>query len=199
MPADDRKTKNMQTKEIIFGDKLTFGIRYVSGYIYKDNPDWLYAYLHLVLGGHIIGDKEESCSTETWLWSLKTIKEHLLENRFQHPEFKNRSDIELFELINKANQFEEDFKPEYSYLPQLADSIWNICCFNMDETTDAYSKVLVEVDNKLKFIWEGWREPCPTDEIGKTFSITVDKDFVLKTVDECITYVENDYKNYPKI
>jgi hypothetical protein len=189
----------MPTKEIIFGNQKNFAIRYVSGYKYRDNPNWLYAHLHLILDGHLIGDIEESCSADTWLWSLKVMKDNLIENRFQHPEFKDRTDSELFELIKKANQDEEDFKPEYDYLPQLESSTWDVCCFNMDETTDAYSLILIEIDNNLKFIWEGWREPCPEEEIGKRYSITVDKQFVLKTMNECISYVEDDYNNYPSI
>ena len=190
----------MQTKEIIFGDKSTFAIRYVSGHIYKDNPNWLYAFLHFILGGHVIGDQEESCAVEkSWLPSLKLVKDNLIKNRLRHSEFKNRSDDELFELVYKANQSESEFKVQYKHLPQLDSEIWSHCCIRIDETTDAYLIALLEIDDQLKFIWEGWREPCPADEIGKQFSITADKKFVLKTIDECINYVENDFKNYPKI
>ncbi len=190
----------MQTKEIIFGDKSTFAIRYVPGYVYKDHPDWLYAYLHFVLGGHVIGDQEESCAVEkSWLGSLKLVKDNLIKNRLRHPVFKNRSDDELFELVYKANQSDSEFKSQYKHLPQLDSEIWSNCCISMDETTDAYLIVLVDIDDKLKFIWEGWREPCSADEIGQQFSITVDKKFVLKAIDDCINYVENDFKNYPKI
>ncbi|MES2679406.1 MAG: Imm42 family immunity protein [Bacteroidota bacterium] len=190
----------MQTKEIIFGDKSTFAIRYVPGYIYKDNPDWIYAFLHFVLGGHVIGDIEESCAVEkSWLPSLELVKNNLIQNNYRHPEFANRTNDELFELVYKANQSESEFKSEYKHLPQLDSDVWSICCLRMDETTDAYLSALVEADNKLKFIWEGWRAPCPVDEINKRFSITVDKNFVIKTINECISYVVNDYKNYPKI
>ncbi len=53
-------------KEIYFGDKETFAIRYIPGYIIKDIKPYYYAYCHLVLGGQIIGDKDEVCYLRSW-------------------------------------------------------------------------------------------------------------------------------------
>lgn len=186
------------TKEIIFGDKSTFGIRYASGYTYKGNPKWLYSFLHLTLGGQIIGDKDESCSTETWIYNIKRIQKRLVEHfaDLKNTEFKDRRDDEVFELVWKSNQSEEEFSPEYQYLPVLDNDVWSSCHLSIDETIDAWLITMTEDNSKLKFIWKGWRNPCPEEEIGKLYSTNVDKDFVVKTINECVSYVENDYKNY---
>lgn len=186
-------------EEIIFGDPSGFGIRYVRGYISKDHPDWIYGYLHLILNGHVIGSADEFCSTETWLWSLKLILKRMLgdSDEFKHPDFFGRKDEEIFELIWKANQFESEFKKDFLHLPKLENSVWSSCHISLDETTDAYLITLTEHEDKLKFIWQGWRQPCPEEEIGKLFSCTATKQHFIDTCFECITFVESDYKNYP--
>ncbi|MEI9920915.1 MAG: hypothetical protein WDO14_19285 [Bacteroidota bacterium] len=127
------------TEENYIGDKNTFAIRHVSGYSIKDTRHF-YSYCHLVLGGQIIGNKEESCYLSSWKATLENRKEDI-KNRttaILHPEFENRSDEELFELIWKANQSEEDYKPEFSHLPVLNSKVWASCHLSIGETTDAY-------------------------------------------------------------
>lgn len=186
-------------KEIIFGDTSGFAIRYVRGYIPEKHPDWIYGYLHFVLNGQVIGDRDEFCSTETWLWSLKLILKRMLMNpdEFKHPEFQDRKDEEIFELIWKANQSENEFEKDFLHLPKLENGLWSSCHISLDETTDAYLITLTEHEEKLKFIWKGWRQPCPPEEIGKLYSCEVSKQIFLDTCLECIAFVEADYKNYP--
>lgn len=184
----------MSNNEIIFGDKSTFAIRYVSGYYYKSKPEWLYAHLHLILGNNVIGDLEESCATEkSWIGGLKFLKDDLINKveNFKRPEFQNLSIDELFEIVDKANQFESDYKEEFKHLPVLSESVWDTCCINLDETMDEYLMMLVQVDDDLIFIWEKQK--------GKRNSVKVNKEIVLQTIKECIEYVENDYKNYQPI
>jgi hypothetical protein len=162
---------------MIFGDISNFAIRYVRGHIPKDQPDWIYGYLHLVLNGHIIGNIDEICSTETWLRSLKLILKRMLLNtdEFNHPEFHNRNDEEIFELIWKANQFEHEFNKDFLHLPKLENTVWSSCHISLDETTHAYLITLTEHEDKLKLIWKGWRQPCLQEEIGKLYSCSVSK------------------------
>ncbi|NHN24489.1 hypothetical protein FIA58_002270 [Flavobacterium jejuense] len=45
----------------------------------------------------------------------------------------------------------------------------------------------------IKFIWEGWRSPCPVNKIGKLFSITVEKKFVIDTIEKCLIEIERGF------
>ena len=184
-------------QEIYFGDKNTFAIRYRSDYKTGTNDNtWYYAFLHLQLNGQLIGDPDETCSVNTWLHSIELFLKRIRDNNLVHSEFLNKTDDELFELIWKANQFEEDFNSKYSYLPQLDNSVWSKCSFGIDETTDAYLITTTEIENKIKFMWQGWRHPCPANLIDKLFSLTLDKEVVIKTLMDCIKYVSADLSNY---
>ena len=149
-----------------FGDKNTFAIRYVPGYFDKSKK-YFYAYCHLILGGQIIGDLHEICYLDSWKNSIEKLKDQLLNNfgSISNSEFKDRNDREIFELINKANQIQEDYNPDFYYLSVLENSIWNNCHFNIDETTDAYTLSMIEFSGKIKFLWKGCSEPCPKDQI----------------------------------
>ncbi|WP_130736049.1 Imm42 family immunity protein [Flavobacterium sp. J27] len=176
-----------QKVEKYLGDKKKFAIRFLP--IKNDSE---FAFCHLVLNGEIIGDQNESCYLNTWKNSLKEIKEKIVNSskKLFHKEFENRSDREIFELIWKANQCEQDFNPKYNYLPVLENEIWSNCNIGIDETTDAYLITMIENKGLIKFIWEGWRVPCPVDKIGKLNSVSIEKKIVIETLDHCIVEIE---------
>lgn len=184
--------------ETYIGDKNTFAIRYQPSYVHTGSENY-YVFCHLVLSGQIIGDVDEVCYLNSWKSSLEYLKDRIKYDfsSIGHTEFLNRSDREVFELIWKANQLEEEFKEEYNYLPVLNNEVWSNCRISIDETTDAYLLAMTEADGKIKFLWEGWGEPCPADRIGKLFSITLDKDFVAETMESCLATIESDYLSYP--
>lgn len=163
---------------VYFGNKNTFAVRYARGYTDKDNGHF-YAYCHLVLGGQIIGDKDELFFKKSWHYSLERIKERIRNNfsDISNNEFINRSDREIFELVWKANQLEEEYKPEYAYLPVLSNEVWSNCGLSIGETTDAYLMVMVGSGNDVKFTWEGWRAPCPEERTGKLFTVSIGQGF----------------------
>lgn len=177
--------------EKYIGNKNKFAIRYLP--IENDSN---FAFCHLVFNGEIIGDKNESCYLATWIGSLKKIKYKIENNskNLSHKEFENRSDRELFELIWKANQEEENYNVEYNYLPALENEIWSNCHISIDETIDAYLITMTENNEIIKFIWEGWREPCPLDKIGKLNSVSIEKNFVIETFEDCLLEIENNIK-----
>lgn len=183
-----------------FGDKNGFAIRYIpeKKYITLEGHEWLYAYLHLSINGQLIGDPTESCVALTWLNGLAGFLQRIKNGENKHAEFVNRSDEEIFELIWKSNQLEEDFDPQFTHLPQLDSSVWH-CHLSLDETIDAYLITVTEQGDKLKFICKGWRRPCPKELIGKLFSATFEKDEVIKTLEECIQFVNSDFKNYEMV
>ncbi len=177
--------------EKYIGDKKKFAIRYLP----IDNSS-NFAFCHLVFGGQIIGNENETCYLSSWKISLKTLKNKIENNSKSlfYEEFSNRNDRELFELIWKSNQDEVDYDAEYSYLPVLENEIWSNCHISIDETTDAYLIAMIENNGNIKFLWEGFREPCSADKIGKLFSINIDKNFVIETIEKCLIEIENNTK-----
>ena len=187
-----------EENESYIGDQSTFAIRYVPGYT-DNSKKYFYANCHLVLGGQLIGDIKEMCYLNSWRHSLEKLNE-LIKNRFSslsHPEFNNRSDKELFELIRKSNQPEHQYKKQYKYLPVLDNKVWVHCHLSLDETTDAFLILITEYEGKIKFLWEGWRKPCPREKIGKLYSVSIDREFVMETIEKCLNKIEKEYLNYP--
>lgn len=190
-------------KEVIFGDKATFAIRYAPHQIYRkgSHPDegFVMAYLHLILGNQLIGEKNESCCVGTWMCMMDSTLNQLEHNfhRMKHPEFSNFTrDDEILELIMKPNRLEEEYLPQYDYLPVLPEYIWNACSLYIDETTDAWIIKMTAHQDQIKFIWKGWRNPCPAYRIGKVYSVIAERDAVIDTIKACYGYVANDIKNY---
>ncbi len=184
-------------QEVYFGDINSFAIRYVAGHkhIYQGTT-WYYAFLHLCLNGQIIGNPKESCSVLTWLQSISMLLTRVKNNELNHNEFLNKKDDELFELIWKANQEKKEFKPEYTYLPQLDSLVWSNCHLSIDETTDAYLITTTQTGNTIRIIWQGWREPCPSGLIDIMFSLTIHKEELIQTLNECYETVMADLINY---
>ncbi|ESU21259.1 hypothetical protein FCR2A7T_06870 [Flavobacterium cauense R2A-7] len=174
-----------------FGDKNTFAIRYASSEYSEDH-----AYCNLILGGQVIGYDYEDCYLPFWRAKIEIIKDNIKfhSNSLYHHEFDNRTDREIFELIFKASKEYDDDNNEYGYLPVLEYEIWHYCSISIDKTTDSYF-VTMAADNdcdKIKFIWEGWIEPCPNENIGKLFSVTVDKELVIEAMEKFLAEVHKD-------
>lgn len=183
--------------EKVFGNKSEFGIRYVPGWKSNDGK-YYFATLHLLLDGQLIGDKDETCLVGTWMHYMQNNLNLLVHefNKLYHEEFENRTDTEIFELIYKSNQLVEEHDPEFHYLPVLTNEIWANCNINIDETIDAYLLTMIEQDNQIKFIWKGWREPCPTHRIDKLYSTSLNREHVIQTIRKCLEFVKNDLANY---
>lgn len=184
--------------EKYFGDRKIFAIRYIPGYSCESKKHY-YAHCHLVLGGQIIGDKEEICYLNTWRYKIEILKERI-KNNFNaliQEEFKNKADEELFELICKANQEVDEYKVEFAHLPVLHSKVWSDCHISIDETTDAFLITMTEIDGKIKFLWKGLREPCPIEKIGKLYSVIADRQFVIETMEECLQTLDKEYLTYP--
>jgi hypothetical protein len=195
------KTTKLQNttmgNEIILGSSKEFGIRYVPGWI-SDDGKYKFATLHLILTEQIIGSPNETCLLGTWLTKVESILENIQKNpeKLYHKEFKNRTENEIFQMIYKANQMEEEYEEEFSYLPILPNSIWRYCNVGLDETIDAYLLTITSKDDEIKFIWKGWREPCGKEQIGVLNSVMVKKEIVIKTIIECLNLVKQDMRNY---
>ena len=184
------------TNEVIFGNKETFGIRYLPDWTAK-GENYRFAKLHLVFKGQVIGDPNESSLVGTWVAGLKRISKIIEVNfdKLSNAEFKNKTDYEVFELIYKSNQLEENYKGEYRYLNQLDNEVWQYCNISIDETTDAFQIVMTADGNNLKFLWKGLREPYNPEQIEMLNSVKIERDYVLKVIEECILTVTKETHN----
>lgn len=156
-------------KEVIFGNQEQFAIRYIVGYK-SEAENYYYAFLHLILGGQIIGDPEEECFLPTWLNGIKRIKSEII----------NRNILKWKETDNK---------PDNEVLESNSLTI--------DETIDGWLISLIEEKENLKFIWKGLRNPCPKERIGEIYTVDVKREKVIDVIKECIATIEKELKSYP--
>jgi hypothetical protein len=173
----------------IFGNKNTFAI------VYKPNNkpvigNYGFPYCHFILNNELIGYEDECCFLSTWAGSLLYLKEHIEKKQtcLREPEFEGLSDIEILELIEKANQLEEEHKIEYLHLPKLNSDVWYKYRVNLDETIDRFFFILLEENNALKFI-------CEDFENKKIISALTTHQHFYKTVDECLDFLIETYPN----
>jgi hypothetical protein len=155
------KNKN----KIFYGDKKSFAIRFLK------NENSKFAFCHLMLAEKIIGDINETCYLGTWKNSIETLKEKIENGNFKvdkYKTFENKNDDEIFDMIWDEDQ-------EYRILQ-----------VTIDETIDAYLISLIEKAGMLKFLWKGWREPCPKNQIGKLNTIEIDIAKVIKTIENTL-------------
>jgi hypothetical protein len=184
---------------MIFGDKETFAINYRPQDLDYVNEPYIWPHIHLILGGKFIGNPDEACMLGTWC-GFKNQVEKIKKNQgnLRHSAFEGLSDEEIFELIDKTNQLEEEFKPEFMYLPQLSTKLWYLHRITIDETIDGYYIMVIEENNQLKFMWisNGWYEP--QGEVGKLYTALVDYDEFFKTNSDFFAFLQNTYPGYLK-
>ena len=77
------------------------------------------AICHLVIGNSLIGQTDEECYLPTWLFSLSDRLNRIVDTKASlfPKEFEGLTDREIFEIILKANQLDEEFHPDFLYLP----------------------------------------------------------------------------------
>lgn len=180
---------------VIFGDPDDFAIRYVPGY---RSGEWSYAWLHLVIRGEVIGDPSEECVVSTWLSSIAKALERVEDAaaRLSHPAFAGFRDDELFAMVWKANGAMD---PAYSYLPTLPGSVYADCSLSIDETTDAWSIAVVHVHGQFRFLWKGWRPPCPDASLGLLKAHGTSTAVVARVMGSALEHVRNSAATFPSV
>jgi hypothetical protein len=174
---------------IIFGDSSTFGISYrPDNKAVKGN--YAFSYCHFIFKKELIGLKRENCFLGTWAISLLDTKKKILlkEGCLTEPEFSGLSEIEIFEILLKANQSEEDFKENYKYLPKLEEDVWYKYRVDMDETIDRYTIFVIENENMLKFLWRNH-----VNKNSKLGIMTTTHEQFYNTVDLCLSFLTKEY------
>jgi hypothetical protein len=182
---------------LVFGDLKTFAICYRP--YEKLGLDIALAHCHLVLAGHIIGERAEPCLLNTWTASVEDFRQHISSHRVSlaNPLFNGLTDEEILAIILKSNQFEDEFDPAFSCLPhQPSNDLWVRHYVSLDETTDAFIIVVIEQNESLKFIWKGWREPCPSQDIGKLHAVSVRYEDFDSVVSSCLEFLQGKYPDF---
>ncbi len=108
-------------------------------------------------------------------------------------EFEGFSDREIFELLIKANQFEEfdeEFEPDFLYLPKVDNSIWKNHRFELYETTDCYHSFFYVKNSKITFLLEDMTQT--EDDVDRSYRFvfhSVDLEYFFRTIDEVTNYL----------
>lgn len=176
----------------IFGDPGSFAIQY-SPEPKKESSEYVFAYCHLILAERVIGNPDEFCFLNGWIYSLELEERKIKQNqgKLWHPQFDGLTHREIFEIIQKSNQLEEEFK----YLPVIADyQLWQKHIFLLDETIDGYIITVIEEGRQLKFMWvsRGWYEP--EEETGKLFITPgIDYEQFYETIHEFSNFLRESY------
>lgn len=184
----------------IFGDKSNFAILYRPcpeeyGYALTDKM----AICHLIIGGKLIGRPEEECGLGTWLYNLTDRRNHIADTKqILFPKyFEGLSDREIFETILKANQCEEEFHPDFLYLPQLDNEIWSRHSFSLDETIDGYLIYFYVKGNQITFLIEDETGQFESNYRSYKFIFhSINFDFFIKTIDQTKEFL---LQHYPSL
>ena len=172
----------------IFGDEKTFGTKC---FITDEPPvnGWIFIRCHLVLGSQFIGDPDETDALGVSAGHLKRLRDQVTGRygNLTHPLFQSLTDVEIFELILKSNQLEEEFDPNFEYLPALEkERLFGRHHFFVGESTDAYFLVVIEQSEKLKFLWKNLR----AKEV-QSHSVECSREEVVFAIDSCLNYLKN--------
>ncbi len=184
----------------IFGDVGNFAITYSpcpESYNYEDKDE--FAICYLVVKGNYINRQRNECWLPPWLYHLTDRKKRINTTReiLFPKEFDGLSDREIFELILKANQLEEEFHSDFLYLPQVDNEIWNRHRFDLYETTDGYLSYFYVKNNKITFLIEDNSENGIGIERSYKFIFhTVDLDYFIDVVDQITNFL---IKEFPSL
>lgn len=186
----------MVTSKII-GDKSQFAINYLSeSQRITYSPNNQCAICHLVIGNNLIGRPDEACYLPTWLFSLISLRNRIVETcHLLYPKaFYGLTDREIFETILKANQIEKDIHPDFKYLPQLDEKTWYNHSFTIDETIDSYIIYFYVKDNQITFLIEDCIEGNESEYRSYKFIFQqVDFDLFISTIDEAKDFLIQQY------
>lgn len=176
----------------IFGDSNSFAIE--CSIDSEPSTQYPTIFCHLVLGNELIGNAEECDLLELCAMHLYDLRELIDEGKgsLTHPLFQTLNDREILELIYKSNQLEEEFNPAFSYLPALEEeSLLSRHTFMLAESLDQHYLVLIEQDEKLKFIWSRERNTESTVR-----SVECDRRTIVDAISSCLEYLKHSYPNH---
>ncbi len=177
-----------------FGNISDFAITYSpcpDSYNYVEQDKM--AICHITINSIIIGDLNEECYLPTWFFNISKLRNFIATNKdnLYITEFNNLSDREIFELIIKSNQLQEEFDKDYLHLRQLNNKIWEKHFLSLDETINNFLICYYIKDNKINFIVEKW-----WPETGYQRNIqyhSVELSYFLDVLESTISFLETKF------
>lgn len=187
---------NLDTSQT-FGDINEFAIHYQTcpdSYNYARASKM--AICHLIIGNNLIGQPEEECYLPTWIFGLTDRRNRIVDTKdlLSPKEFEGLTDREIFEIILKANQLEDELHPDFLYLPQLDNEIWSRHSFTLDETVDGYLIYFYVKGNQIRFLIEDETGRQKSDYRSYKFIFhSVDLDLFINTIDQATEFLVQQY------
>jgi hypothetical protein len=187
---------NLDTSQI-FGEKSKFAIYFRAcpdKYNYAQTDKM--AICHLIISNNLIGQPDEECYLPTWIFSLTNRCNRIVDTKHLlfPKEFNGLSDREIFEIILKANQLEDEFHSDFLYLPQLDNKFWSDHLFALDETIDGYLIYFYVKDNQITFLIEDETERIESDYRSYKFIFhSVSLDLFVDTVNQATEFLLQQY------
>ena len=151
---------------------------------------------HLIIGNNLIGQADEECNLPTWLFSLTDRRNRIIDTKHLlfPKEFEGLSDREIFETVEKANHLENEFHPDFLYLPQLDNKFWSNHQFTLDETINGYLINFYVKDNQITFLIEDITEGLDSNYRSHKFiSHSIDLEVFINTVDQVSEFLLQKY------
>ena len=187
---------NLDTSQI-FGEKRKFAIYFrACPDKYNYAPTDKMAICHLIISNNLIGQPDEECYLPTWIFSLTNRCNRIVDTKHLlfPKEFNGLSDREIFEIILKANQLEDEFHSDFLYLPQLDNKFWSDHLFSLDETIDDYLIYFYVKDNQITFLIEDKTERIESDYRSYKFIFhSVSLDLFVDTVNQATEFLLQQY------
>ncbi len=149
----------------------------------------------MTIDNTVIGDPQEKCYLPTWFFQITKIRDFIKENSadlYIH-DFDNLTSREIFELVVKANQIDEEFDSKFLYLPQLENEVWQRHYLTLDETINDFEICYYITNNEIKFIIKKWKPEEPDEERSEFLLKSVDVNNFFSTLDETIDFLEKTY------
>lgn len=179
-----------------FGNPRTFAIQYKPEDNGTVDANSKLAYCHFIIGNTFLGHTDEICYLSTWVFYLTDVRNSIEQSQEQlfPKEFFNLSDREIYETCLRSVQSEEEYHPDFLYLPRLGMFVSRQHQFTMDETLDGYEIFYYVKANKLTFLIEdclgmGYE----TRRSFKFVFSTVALNDFLETVNEAIVFLTKTY------
>ncbi len=173
----------------IFGYQNTFAISCkLPEYI---NPNEQVLILcHYLVAGDFIGNEDEPDLLGTCAGDLKRALVKLCDLQAAGHEtiFDGLNDLEALAIVRKANQLEEEFEPNFLYLPQQPETFWYAHQLWLAESTDKAQVIVFNYAGRLKIIKQPyWDEPKEVKSVLSKFELAT------QAFTDCLQYLKSSY------
>ncbi len=156
-----------------YGESISNGYHFIISYWVIDN--------------NVISNM--SCSLVNRLYDKLTSNSEFIrknQNSLYIKEFDGLTNSEIFELIMKSNQLEDEYDPQYLHLPVLENEIWSRHTIFLDETVDGFTICYYVKNDEINIIIKDYED-------NRIISQTMPINTFLNTIDEFVSFLLEKY------